>query len=71
VPATVRKIHYLLSGTYRRAVRWGWIDRSRPRRRPTAQPHPEPQLPTPAEAAQILTAAWADPDLGRWCGWPW
>lgn len=27
-PATVRKIHYVLSGAYRRAVRWGWIDRS-------------------------------------------
>ncbi|HYQ67231.1 hypothetical protein [Actinophytocola sp.] len=27
-PGTIRKIHYLISGAYRRAVRWGWIDRS-------------------------------------------
>ena len=27
-PATVRKIHYLLSSAFRRAVRWGWIDRN-------------------------------------------
>ncbi|RSN31344.1 site-specific integrase [Amycolatopsis sp. WAC 04169] len=64
-PATVRKIHYLLSGAYHRAVRWGWIDRS-----PTmdAAPPPkaylEPQPPTPAEAAQIMDAAARHPNLG-------
>lgn len=64
-PATVRKLHHLLSGAYHRAVRWGWLDRS-----PTAdaepplKPRPAPRPPTPAEAARILTAAWADPDLG-------
>jgi integrase len=64
-PATIRKIHYLISGTYRRAVRWGWIDRNPATdAAPPHVPHPEPQPPTPAEAARILTAAWADPDLG-------
>jgi integrase len=64
-PATIRKIHYVISGAYRRAVRWGWIDRSpTPDADPPPKPHPEPQPPTPAEAARILTAAWADPDLG-------
>jgi integrase len=64
-PGTVRKIHYLLSAAFRRAVRWAWIDRS-----PTSeaaappQPHPEPQPPTPVEATRILTEAWKDPDLG-------
>jgi integrase len=63
--ATVRKIHYVISGAYRRAMRWGWIDRSpTPDAEPPPKPHPEPQPPTPAEAARILTAAWADPDLG-------
>jgi integrase len=64
-PATVRKIHYVLSSAFGRAVRWGWIDRS-----PTCEaakppmPHPEPQPPTPVEAARIVTEAWKDPDLG-------
>lgn len=63
--ATVRKIHYLVSGAYRRAVRWGWIDRSpTPAADPPPAPPPEPQPPTPAEAARILSAAWTDPDLG-------
>jgi integrase len=64
-PGTVRKLHYLLSSAFRRAVRWGWIDHS-PTSHASAppQPHPEPQPPTPAEAARILTAAWTDPDLG-------
>jgi integrase len=71
-PGTVRKIHYVLSSAFRRAVRWGWIDWS-----PTGaaaarpQPHPEPRPPTPTEAARILTEAWTHPDLGRWSGWPW
>jgi integrase len=64
-PATVRKIHYLLSGAYRRAVRWGWLDRSpTPDADPPPKPRPEPQPPTPAEATRILAAAWVDPDLG-------
>jgi hypothetical protein len=42
-PATVRKIHYLVSGAYRRAARWGWIDRSpTPDADPPPAPHPEP-----------------------------
>jgi integrase len=46
-------------------VRWGWIDRSPTGdAEPPSKPHPEPQPPTPAEAARILDAAWADPDLG-------
>jgi hypothetical protein len=53
--STVRKLHYVLSSAFRRAVRWDWIDHS-----PTAdvdlpsQPHPHPHPPTPAEAARIL-----------------
>jgi integrase len=64
-PSTVRKIHCVLSAAFRRAVRWGWIDRS-PTGEATApaQPHPEPRPPTPTEAARILTEAWQDPDLG-------
>lgn len=63
--ATVRKIHYLLGSAFRRAVRWGWIDRN-PTDGATAPPmsRPEPLPPTPVEAARILAAAWEDPDLG-------
>lgn len=64
-PGTVRKIHYLLSSAYRRAIRWDWLDRSpTPDANPPPKPHPQPQPPSPDEAARILTAAWADPDLG-------
>jgi integrase len=63
--AAIRKIHFLISGAYRRAVRWGWIDRNpAATAAPPCVPHPEPQPPAPAEAARILTGAWADPDLG-------
>lgn len=35
-PAPVRKLHYVLSAAFRRAVRWDWIDhKSHPRRRAT------------------------------------
>lgn len=63
-PATVRKIHYLVSGAYRRAVRWGWVDRSpTPDADPPPAPHPEPQPPTPAEAAGSSPPP-GPPDLG-------
>ena len=64
-PGTVRKLHYLLSSAFRRAVRWDWIDHN-----PTrdvelpSQPHPEPKPPSVVEAARILGEAWKDPDLG-------
>lgn len=64
-PGTVRKLHYLLSSAFRRAVRWDWIDHS-----PItdvelpSQPHPEPRPPSVSEAARILGEAWKDPDLG-------
>jgi integrase len=64
-PATVRKLHHVLSGAYHRAVRWGWLGRSPTGdAEPPPKPRPAPRPPTPAEAARILAAAWADPDLG-------
>ncbi|RTL61627.1 MAG: GntR family transcriptional regulator [Pseudonocardiaceae bacterium] len=56
--ATIRKIHYILSGAYKRAVRWRWVSSS-----PMGQadlpavPAPDPQPPTPDEAAQLITEA--------------
>ncbi|WP_219420274.1 site-specific integrase [Pseudonocardia nigra] len=64
-PATVRHMHFLLSGAFERAVRWRWVAVNPVRQaRPPAAPKPNPQPPTPAEAARIVTEAWRDPDWG-------
>jgi hypothetical protein len=65
-PASIRQIHWILSGALNRAVRWLWIalnpadQADKP-----ALPHPDPRPPSAAEAARIVAAAWeADPDWG-------
>jgi len=64
-PATVRKIHFILSGALKRAVRWRWIALNPiDQAEPPSQPRPNPQPPTAEEAARILGAAWSDPDWG-------
>ncbi|MFC7342038.1 tyrosine-type recombinase/integrase [Saccharopolyspora griseoalba] len=61
----IRQIHYLLSGAYKRAVRWGWVSKN-----PTvdvdppASPPADPSPPTADESARILTEAWQDEDWG-------
>lgn len=64
-PATIRQIHFIISGALKRAVRWGWIS-SNPIVFAETPPAPKakPRPPSPAEAARILTEAWADPDWG-------
>lgn len=63
--STIRRIHFLLSGAFKRAVRWGWIALNPcASAEPPAERKPEPQPPTPEQAAQILGAAWEDPDWG-------
>jgi integrase len=62
---TVRQVHFLLNGAYKRAVRWRWvavnpIDQAEP---PAAR-RPEPRPPSVEEAARIINAAWEDPDWG-------
>lgn len=50
----VRKLHYVLSSAFRRAVRWDWIDHSpTPEVDLPSQPLPEPQPPTVAEAKRL------------------
>jgi hypothetical protein len=64
-PTTVRHMHFVLSGAYRKAVRWRWVSVS-----PIAQAEPppappqNPQPPSPADAARIVNEAWRDPGLG-------
>ncbi|MQA14701.1 MAG: tyrosine-type recombinase/integrase [Pseudonocardiaceae bacterium] len=63
--ATVRKIHFVLSGALKRAVRWRWIAMNPiDQAEPPPQPRPSPQPPTAEEAARILGEAWSDPDWG-------
>ena len=63
--ATVRKIHYVLNGAYKRAVRWRWVAANPiSQAEPPAVPSPDPQPPTPEEAARLLKEAWRDQDWG-------
>jgi integrase len=63
---TIRKIHYILSGAFKKAKYWGWItidpiDNAAPP--PPAAANPTP--PSAADAATILNAAWqSDPNWG-------
>jgi integrase len=62
---TVRHMHFILSGAYKRAVRWRWVGVSPiDQAVPPAAPKPNPEPPTPSEAARIVTEAWRDPDWG-------
>ncbi|MGF1652915.1 MAG: tyrosine-type recombinase/integrase, partial [Actinomycetales bacterium] len=63
--ASIRQLHWVLSGAYERAVRWRWVAVSPvPSAQPPAPPRPNPTPPSPEEAARILAAAWEDPAWG-------
>ena len=57
--STVRQAHFIISAVLAAAVRWEWIttNPAEVARKPRL-PHPEPDPPTPEEAARILAAAW-------------
>jgi integrase len=62
---TIRHMHFILSGAYKRAVRWKWVMDSPLRQaEPPAAPVPNPHPPSSVEAARIVTEAWKDPDWG-------
>lgn len=62
---TVRHMHFILSGAYRRAVRWKWVSVSPVTQAvPPAAPTPNPKSPSVADAARIVNEAWGDPDWG-------
>jgi integrase len=64
-PTTVRHMHFILSGAFKKAVRWRWVAVSPvPQGEPPAAPKENLSPPTPAEAARILTAAYRDLDWG-------
>ncbi|OZM82998.1 tyrosine-type recombinase/integrase [Pseudonocardia sp. MH-G8] len=59
------KIHAILNGAGKRAVRWGWVGRNPfEQTEPIPVPHPDPQPPTAAQAAAIADEAWRDLDWG-------
>jgi integrase len=63
--SSLRKIRALLSGAGKRAVRWGWLGVNPfDQTEPIAVFRPDPQPPTPEQAAAIITEAWADLDWG-------
>jgi integrase len=58
-------MHYLLSGAYKRAIRWRWVAFSPiTQTQPPIQPPPNPEPPSPQQAARIVNAAYKDPDWG-------
>jgi integrase len=62
---TIRHMHFILSGAYKRAVRWRWVTVSPiGQAEPPAAPKPNPQPPTSAEAARVVNEAWQDLDWG-------
>ncbi|WP_147116103.1 tyrosine-type recombinase/integrase, partial [Pseudonocardia sulfidoxydans] len=63
--STVRHMHFILSGAYRKAVRWRWVGASPVGQgEPPAAPAGKPRPPSPAQAARILNEAWRDADWG-------
>jgi integrase len=64
--AMIRQIHITIRGALSAAVRWEWIT-SNPASvaRKPRQPEPQPDPPSPEEAARIIAAAWVhDEDWG-------
>lgn len=64
-PTTIRHIHFILSGAYKRAVRWRWLSvNPMAQAEPPPAPKPNPQPPSAAQAARIVNESWRDPDWG-------
>ena len=62
---TTRKVHYILRGALERAVRWRYVGVNVAAM--AEAPSPErtrPDPPSPAEAADLLSEAWSDPEWG-------
>jgi integrase len=63
--SSVRRIHGILSGACKRAVRWRWLGTNPIAQAESPSPaRPGPRPPTPDQTAQIATAAWRDLDWG-------
>jgi hypothetical protein len=68
-PTTIRHIHFILSGAYKRAVRWRWLTvNPMAQAEPPPAPKPNPRPPTAAQAARIVNESWRDRTGVRWSG---
>jgi hypothetical protein len=62
---TIRQIHFLLHGAYKRAARWKWVPVNPiTDAEPPPPPAPNPHPTTVDETARIINEAWSDPDWG-------
>jgi integrase len=62
---TIRHIHFIVSGAYKRAIRWRWVSvNPAEQAEPPPAPKSNPQPPTAEQAAQIVNESWRDPDWG-------
>jgi integrase len=61
--STIRQVHFTISATLAAAVRWEWI-KSNPAvvAKKPRQPRPQPDPPSPEQAARIIEAAWGQDD---------
>ena len=63
--ATIRKIHWVLSGALARAVRWRWVSVNAAELcDPPTSPVPNPRPPSIEQAAALLAEAWSDEAWG-------
>jgi len=63
--SSIRQIHGILSGAFKRAVRWHWIGvNPMDQAEPPSPGRSNPTPPTPEQAAAIVSAAWRDLDWG-------
>src|SRR5882757_7597632 len=63
--STIRQIHFVLSGAYKKAMRWRWVSTNPVTMvDPPAARRPDPQPPTAEEAARLIKESWHDPDWG-------
>src|SRR5882757_67850 len=63
--SSIRQIHFILSGAYKKAVRWRWVAISPiAQAEPPAAKKPNPSPPSTTDAARIVTEAWKDLDWG-------
>jgi hypothetical protein len=61
--STIRDIHQVLHGAYKKAVRWRWVSTNPvPLAEPPPAPAPDPRPPSAEDAARLVEEAWKDPD---------
>ncbi len=61
----MRQIHYVISGALERVVRWRHLGLNKAAFAVPPSPNrPDPDPPSPEEAARLLNAAWENPEWG-------